>query len=72
VNVVPRQPAMFPLDQRAGVEQSRDLKGLEEAARGTGLTNERLRVRGNVALNDAVAHRVLQDRAHGPDDLVDR
>jgi hypothetical protein len=72
VNVVPRQPAMFALEQRASVEQSRDLKGLEEAARGTGLTNERLRVRGNVALNDAVAHRVLQDRTHGPDDLVDR
>jgi hypothetical protein len=34
-------------------------------------SDERLRVRGNVALNDAVAHRVLQDRTHGPDDLVD-
>jgi hypothetical protein len=63
---------MFALEQRAGVEQSRDLKGLEEAARGTRLTNERLRVQGNIALNDAVTRGNLQDRTHGPDDLVDR
>jgi hypothetical protein len=72
MHVLPRQAPALRFQSAAGVQHGSGLKGLQERTPRAFLTDQAFGVACCVEVHDATAHRVLEDRPDGADDLVDR
>ena len=72
MHVFPRQAPAVGFESAPGVKHGGGLEGLQERAPRAFLTDEAFGVARCVEVHDAMAHRVLEDRPDGADDLVDR